>query len=289
MKAMNVAFCSWIAGIRNAEVWIMFHEVAVPWAPWWRWKQNVVAATTRLMARLLLSRVDRTLISIPSWEAMLHGMAPRWKGATWLPIPSNIPTTVAPEAIARVRQSLPLRDGGRTIGHFGTYGPLIVPVLMRTLRELLRSDTGRIAVLVGRGSESVAKALQQDPIINGRVVASGTVSATEVAAHLIACDLLVQPYPDGMSTRRTSAMAGLALGVPTVTNQGHATESLWRETQAVELATSEDDLVATAERVLRDSAHAAALGHRARALYDRQFSIEHTVHSLRETGHGGAV
>jgi hypothetical protein len=281
MKAMNVAFCAWIAGLRDAQVWVMFHEVAVPWAPWWRWKQNVVAGVTRVMARVLLSRADRVLVSIPSWEAILRPLAPRWAGAMWLPIPSNLPTAVPPDAAARVRTRLPLRPERVTIGHFGTYGTLVTPALTRTINTLLRKDSRRIALLLGRGSEAVARELLRDPEMSGRIVAPGALDAADVAAHLVACDVLVQPYPDGVSTRRTSAMAGLALGVATVTNEGPATESVWREARAVELAGSSNGLAEAAEIVLRDRAYAVALGQRARTLYEEKFSIEHTVHALR--------
>ena len=53
-----------------------------------------------------------------------------------------------------------------------------------------------------------------------------------LADHIGACDLLIQPYPDGISSRRTSAMAGLALGIPVITTTGSLTESLWAETRA---------------------------------------------------------
>jgi glycosyltransferase involved in cell wall biosynthesis len=287
MKSMNLAFCVWLAGLRNAQVWTMFHEVAVPWGPWWRWRQNAVATVTRLMARLLLSRADRVLVSIPSWETVLRPLAPHWTGATWLPIPSNVPTLAPSETAARVRARLPLPVGGRVVGHFGTYGALVAPTLMRTVSTLLQSDPRRIALLIGRGSAAVARNLLLEPGVAGRVVAPGALEADDVAAHLLACDVLVQPYPDGVSTRRTSAMAGLALGVPTATNAGPATEPVWRGSKAVELSPSADSLAAAAESVLGDAVRAAALGQRGRALYERQFSLEHTICALRNAGRTG--
>jgi hypothetical protein len=288
MKGMNVAFCAWIAGLRDAQVWVMFHEVAFPWAPWRLWRQNTIAAVTRLMARLLLSRADRVFVSIPSWEAMLRPLSPRWAGATWLPIPSNVPTRAPREATARVRARLPLTAGGQTIGHFGTYGGLIAPILTQAVLALLRADPRRIALLIGRGSQAVVRDLLREPAMSGRIVAPGSLEAEDVAAHLLVCDVLVQPYPDGVSTRRTSAMAGLALGVPTATNEGRATEAVWRESRAVELAPSADGLAAAAEVVLGDAAYAASLGQRGRTLYERQFSLEHTIRALRGTGLAGA-
>ena len=41
----------------------------------------------------------------------------------------------------------------------------------------------------------------------------------EVSVHLSACDLMIQPYPDGISARRTSAMAALAHERPVVTTR----------------------------------------------------------------------
>jgi glycosyltransferase involved in cell wall biosynthesis len=134
----------------------------------------------------------------------------------------------------------------------------------------------------------MARDLLGEPAMAGRVVATGAVDGDDVAAHLLASDVLVQPYPDGVSSRRTSAMAGLALGVPTVSNEGPATEPLWRESGAVALAPSAEDLAGCAESVLADAAYAATLAERGRLLYERRFSLDHTIHALRGIEPSGA-
>ena len=78
-----------------------------------------------------------------------------------------------------------------------------------------------------------------DPDVGGRAWASGRLPPPDVAAALRACDLLVQPYPDGVTTRRTSVMAGLANGVPIVATDGALTEAVWRETGATTLVPAE--------------------------------------------------
>jgi glycosyltransferase involved in cell wall biosynthesis len=98
-----------------------------------------------------------------------------------------------------------------------------------------------------------------------------------VAAHLAACDLAVQPYPDGITARRTTAMAWLAAGVPVVTTGGPLTEPFWAADRPVELAA---DPAAAAARLLDDPAARAALGGRGRAYYARHFAVGHTVTAL---------
>src|SRR5262249_59264800 len=87
------------------------------------------------------------------------------------------------------------------------------------------------------------------PGLVNRLHATGPLPADAVAGYLAACDLLLQPFPDGVSTRRTSVMAGLALGLPIVTSDGPATEPIWRKEPAVVLApaASAAELLAPAE------------------------------------------
>jgi len=126
----------------------------------------------------LLARADRVFVSIPGWETMLREMAPFWRGtATWSPIPSNLPTEVSLKASQEVRARLPLSGYGKVLGHFGTYGSETAQPLKRALTALLKADSSRIALLVGRGGEGLAKELVHEPTLTGRVAAvlpSGT-------------------------------------------------------------------------------------------------------------------
>jgi glycosyltransferase involved in cell wall biosynthesis len=286
MKGINVPFCAAIAAIRNAEVWVMFHEVALPWAPALRWRANSAALATRAMANILAARADRVFVSIPLWARILREVAPLWRDhAAWLPIPSNVPLRVADSSRADTRARLRVPAGAPMIGHFGGYGSLIAPLLTMAIRQLLEADTRRVALLVGRGGETFVRGIESAGL-RDRMIATGEIAASEVAAHLSACDLLVQPYPDGISSRRTSAMAGLALGVPTVTTDGIATEPVWRADNAVALATSPGEVAAAAESLLAKPADARALGERGRSLYGRRFALERTVEILRGAAPG---
>jgi hypothetical protein len=273
-RAMNVPFCLWLAERRRPddEVWVMFHEIAFPWGFGRPLAHNVLGAVTRGMARILRLRADRLLVSTPSWLPMLGNAA-----ATWLPIPSNLPESVPADEVARVRAEL--CPAGTLLGHFGTYGDLVAGLLRPVTRRLLRADSTRKLLLLGRNGERFAASLD---VPKAQVVATGNLPDGEVAVRLAACDLLVQPFPDGVTTRRTSAMAGLALGVPTVTNDGALTEPRWRGEGAVALASSPspDAIAELAEALLKDEAQRRKLGATARDVYRRELSMERTVEKL---------
>ena len=96
---------------------------------------------------------------------------------------------------------------------------------------------------------------------------------------------MVQPYPDGISTRRTSAMAALAHGRPIVTTSGWLTEALWEDTGAVALvAAAPPDAIARATAALLDDESArCALSSRARTTYVERFDVVHTIRALRRS------
>lgn len=283
-RAMNLPFCLWLAARpANEELWVMFHEVAFPWG-WSRpLTHNVLGAVTRTMALALLSRADRALVSTASWEAMLRALPARLPPVTWLPIPSNLPVELSPTELEAARATLHSNAGGFLLGHFGTYGAPIADLLRPVALRLLAADHDRRLLLLGRRGEDFAASLAAaDPSLTARLIAPGMLPEREVAARLAACDVLVQPFPDGVTTRRTSVMAGLALGVPTVTNEGPLTEPWWRETGPVELASAPapDAIAAATERVLADGPRRTTLGARAKETYRRELSSSCTVEKL---------
>jgi len=200
---------------------------------------------------------------------------------TWLPVPSAIPVVDAPAAAAAVRARL---SGGHPIvGHFGTYGALTYPLLEAAL-PLLMSSTDCRCALLGRGSEGAAAGfLRRHSAFEGRIHGYGNLSPRELSLHIAACDVLLQPYPDGISSRRTSAMAGLAHGRPTATTDGRLTEAMWREPFSGVVLSPAGDARALAEAtaaLLGDHARAARLGTDAKTMYDNRFDLRHTMAAL---------
>jgi glycosyltransferase involved in cell wall biosynthesis len=282
-KAMNLAFCLWLNRRRPSPVWTMFHEVAFPLARSQPLKHNFLGWVTRRMAATVARSAEQNFVSIPAWGELLSTLAPRSAPASWLPVPSNVSTSPPVEQVAAVRRRF-APDGQALVGHFGTYGQHIRPLLEAILPPLLEEDENRICLLAGRSGERFARELEQrQPFLAGRLAATGEMADDDLAAHLAACDLLLQPYPDGVSSRRGSLMAGLALGAPTVTTEGPLTEPLWRSSAALALAPAGDvpAFVELADHLLRNHDSRAQLGRRARDLYRSTFAVEQTIRRLR--------
>lgn len=278
-KAMNLPFAAWVAARarRVAPVWVMFHEVAFPFS-WRPARHAVLGAATRVMARLVAGVADRVLVSTPVWGELLERLQPRVKPPEWLPVPCTIATEASP---AGVRLAPP---GGFVVGHFGTFGGAIAGLLAATAGGILNLVPTAALLLVGRGSEVFRDGfVAAHPGLASRVAATGALPGEAVSAHLRACDLLVQPYPDGVTSRRTSVMAGLANGLPVVTNLGTLSEPLWAG-GGVALVPSPDAGAVTraAVELLADPAARAELGRRAAALYRDTFALEHTIAKLRD-------
>jgi hypothetical protein len=283
---MNVLFCAWLRWFCPVRPWVMFHEVAFPVARGQPLRHNLLGLVNRGMARAAARSAERVFVSVPWWMGLLARIAGKRQKGLWLPVPSNVATEADPQAAAAVRARYAPGAGARLIGHFGTYGAVIAGPLVRVLGGLLARDPGRRALLVGRGGERVVEQLAAwAPPLGGRVFTTGGLPADGVAAHLAACDLLVQPYPDGASTRRGSLMAGIALGLPVVTTHGPATESIWAEKGLVALVATEDEagMQEAAEDLLAKDGVRAELGCRGRAGYEAHLSLRHTLEALRQS------
>jgi hypothetical protein len=282
-RGINLALPLWLRARASRErVTVMFHEVMYPVRAGQPLRHNLLGRAHRWMATMLVGAAHRALVSTPRWTRILRDSCGATCPIEWAPVPSNLPTAADPARVADVRARF-VQPAGLLVGHFGTYGPLIASLLAPIVRRLL-ADEGRRMILIGRGSRDFCvKLTASHPSLRGRLVATGVLREHETAAHLAACDLLVQPYPDGVTTRRSSIMAGLALGVPTVTNSGELTEALWADEAAVSLAPGPDpsSIIEHADALIGDAARRRALSPRARLLYRDRFAVERTVEILR--------
>ena len=222
-------------------------------------------------------------MTIPAWEQCWRPYAlGRRVPFHWLPVPSNIPVANNPQRVQEVRNRY--CQGGSLIGHFGTYGAPLASMLEPILKALAHDPVPQTILLMGIGSQQFREALiKKQPQLSERIQATGALPPEDLSCHISACDLLIQPYPDGVSSRRTSFMAGLSHGIPVVTTAGLLTEDLWAATGAVPM-TAPGDVEGFVELVRRyrdDPPARARIAGVARAIYADRFEVRHVIAKLR--------
>ena len=242
-RMMNVAFALLLFSQRRRGLEIYFHEVGFIISHEERFRRKVVGAVHVVMNWLSVRAATRIFVAIPEWQKQLEKLGVRAAAGlpvvTWVPVSSNVPDVVDASETIALRASL-LGDRARVIiGHFGTFGRFHSAVLIPAFEQILDDDRQRIALLVGRNSTATRDTLvSRRPDLAPRVIATGGLLPGGVSAHLSTCDILLQPYDDGASARRGSLMAGLALGLPIVSNRGPVTGAIWTSRSPVYLAQS---------------------------------------------------
>ncbi|HYR11612.1 MAG TPA: hypothetical protein VEQ60_27765 [Longimicrobium sp.] len=298
MKGMNVPFCRWVLSRREKgdDVRVMFHEPFFPFG-WQRPQRNLLAAVNRWMARLLLrASGDRAYVSIRAWEGLLRPLAPPGLELTVLPIPSTIPFVDHPENVQVTRDALTESGKHPLLVHFGTYGGMIAPMLEQALTALIeRRPDARILLLGKGGVEFAARMRGRDSRFAGVFWTPGYLGPEALSYHLQAADVAIQPYPDGADTRRTSLMACLANGVPTVTTRGRfTTADVMLSVVGYPVAHEPRSAGQIAADIQADPGTTVVgefpdlpLREATRAAYQRNFAMEHTVARLLADEGGG--
>ena len=277
-RSMNLPFCTWIwkRARRGDIVEVMVHEPFLAFGEG-AWRQDAAAVVHRLMTVILLRAASRIWVSIPAWKSRLRPfLLGRSVPMDWLPVPSNV-ECMPPDHFSSREERL-------TIGHFSTFGRHISEILAPLLRSLLAGCSDRCALLMGRGSrEFKNQFIYHNPALGNQVDATGELPAADLSRRLTDCAVMIQPYPDGVSSRRGTAMAAISHGKPVVTTEGFLTEHFWRRSGAVALARVGDlpRFVELTEQLLESPEDRRRLGHKASVFYREHFDIRRTIATLQ--------
>jgi len=191
---------------------------------------------------------------------------------TRIPIGSNI-TPQPPQGYDRHawRMRWGIGAEAKLLGHFGFLNTSKgVETLLRALKLLVEDGHDMHLLMVGGkvGSSDPTnmayvqrmEALIAELGLGERVHWTDFVPQSEVSAHLMATDMCVLPYRDGISFRRGSLLACLAHGCPIVSTRPRARIPELREGENVLLAPPDDP--ATLARRVEDAAGDANLHRR---------------------------
>ncbi|MDB4883289.1 MAG: hypothetical protein JWL95_2055 [Gemmatimonadetes bacterium] len=289
-RMMNLPFALLLFARRGRMLELYVHEVGWEISSRETIRRALAGVVQRVMTWLAARSARRVLVTIPAWGQRLHLLGvsalAKEQTVTWAPVPSNLPDRADAARVAEIRRGMLHGTRQRVIvGHFGTLSRYHATLMPHVVTRILDEGSDRIVLLVGRGGTTLRESiLAARPDLASRLTATGSLSPDEASAHIAACDLLVQPYEDGVSARRGSLMAGLALGRPTITNRGSNTEDVWALERAVHLTdTAAPHAFATAvTKLMADAALRERLSVASARLHAERFALARGVALLRE-------
>jgi len=259
----------------GVRIGVLVHE---PYVPFTRLPWLATGWPMRWQLKALLARADAVWSPVPAFlERARRGARP---GATLavVPVGATVPVGSAPRAEARAR--LHLADDDVAIGVFSPGASGAVPEWVAAAIAALAGEAGVAWVAFGQGSARVARTGGADggpgaarPRGAGaRVMELGWLAPAEVSRVFRALDLAVAPFVDGLTLRRTSAMAALAHGVPLVSSRGPLFDPSLADAAACEPTL--EAFVRSVCALAADPARRAALGAAGRRFYEARGSTD---------------
>jgi glycosyltransferase involved in cell wall biosynthesis len=211
--------------------------------------------------------------------------------AAFIPVGANCPELSASDlAESTFRKSVK-----KTIAVYGvTEGSHILPEVADiafAVKQAIQTESPLRLLVFGRGSKDAESALRSELSgVNVEIETLGLVSPEQVSQALAKSDVLL--FVRGqISSRRGSAMAGIACGLPVVCYSGP--ETVWPVTDAGILAAPMGDRHALAvmlQNVLTDERLGSALRERSRRAHEKYFSWSAiTARFASELHIGGSV
>jgi glycosyltransferase involved in cell wall biosynthesis len=205
---------------------VVVHE---PFVPMSDGRTTVMGLGQRAQLRSVIALADRVLVSTAAWIPHL-GAQGRRKLAGELPSGSTLPDGRATRE--RTRRHLGCGPVTFTIAVYGTDHPSRLPGhVVSAVNDLV--DMGHDIALLNLGRNAPPL-----PELRGNVreLRPGPLPGEHVAELLAAADVLLAPFVDGVTTRRTTVAAALQQAVPVIGLDGPLTDETTRRAKpAVEL------------------------------------------------------
>ncbi len=254
----------------EARLVLSVHE---PWVDIYGWRSAIMSGYQRLQLLPLLVMADAIITMTESLASALG------RGAVPIPVGTTITPVTVGAAVARERFDV---RGRFVVALFGRGHPSrLLDYAEQAISELVVTSVGRRLTVLNLGD--LAPDLALPPSIDVRTL--GGLDPGELSHALRASDMLLLPFSDGVSARRTTLMAGLAHGVPVVGLSGRNTDHVLLAPGALVL-TPVGDRVAFAKAVVTlasDHVNLREVGEAGRRLYLKEFDwpvLAHTVSNV---------
>jgi len=250
----------------NTRIGIVFHDVE-PFSG-----TRLIDCVRRFVQVRTMRRVlviaDLAVFTVPPEKiAWLPAVPPR---AAFIPVGPNLPISSAPQMCSG-------QDAVPTIGVFSITGGESGARETQIIRGAVRHAAQKLGKLrlsiFGRHAElretELREGLRDLPV---ELSVEGVIEPAKVVQKLSVCDVLL--FVRGpISSRRSSAIAGIACGLPIIAFSGSETAPPITDAGVVLVATDQtDQLNATLEHMLSERSYREELAARSRAAYQSHFA-----------------
>jgi len=225
-----------LRAVYDIRVAANFHELYIPFGQ--TLKRDVGSAWQRAMALLMASTSNAVSVTAAEWQRRLRRMGIN-KHIELIPVGSNIPlATFNEEDRCQVRRRFFANEEGILVACFGASHDRDLKAVLHGLARLKREGPAKL-VWIGGGdpdqerSSSIERAMVANGLTPNDVVWTGVLPHPEVSRMLNACDVMMLPFIDGVSTRRTSAVTAFQHGLPLLTTRGNEIEPWFVHGQSV--------------------------------------------------------
>jgi len=255
---------------------VCVHE---PWTYVYDWRSALMAAAHRAQLPALLALADVVL-------AVTEELARRLgRDTIHVPVGSNLTAVALSPRAARERLGI---GSEVVVALFGTNHPS---------RALDHAEAAIGALATSRGADAVRvlnlgrDAPPLEVPAGVAVDAPGRLEARELSVRLRASDIVLLPFADGLSTRRTTLMAALAHGLAVAGLRGAGTDSVLTGHPEALVLTPAGHPAVYANAVVElaaDPARLRTMGEAGRRLYEQHFDWPVLAHRVSSALHRGA-
>jgi glycosyltransferase involved in cell wall biosynthesis len=252
---------------------VSVHE---PWVEIEDWRSALTGGYQRIQLPALLAVADAVITMTESLARTLgRGAVPIALGSTVTPVP---------EDGVSARAHLQLHDRF-VVALFGRAHPSrLLDYAEHAIGKLADTAVGARLTVLNIGDR--APELAVPPQVDVRTM--GHLEPPALSRALRASHILLLPFSDGVSARRTTLMAGLAHGVPVIGLRGHATDTVLARSDALVLTEvgNRDAFAQAVTALAADDAALCALGDAGRRLYVEHFDWPVVARRVRDVVSG---
>lgn len=237
------------------------------------------------LLKKILKNIHQIFITAPYLEKNIESICNKKKlpNIHWLPLRSNVNYIKDPNKARNIRKAF-APEAQFLLGCYGSYYEKnLLKQLKRNILLLLQNHPERTFLCLGRKSEKFVATFKRNyPNLANQIESTGELDQVAISAHIQACDIMIQPYPDGVTAKRTSILASLLHEKAILTTSGNNSELFWSKRKCVLLYKEGSDLdfITQFEQIIYDSSVKKRLELKAKETYQLFFSLNSTIQKL---------